>query len=123
MAKVQQIKTPRGTVTTYKSVNGRWQSRLRWDPNFGAEYTGKFNRKQKFIDSECLRLMEPLTPKLSGAMIKSATLGTVIGSGKIVYIAPYARKQYYTHKAKSYWFRTMKDRYKSKILKGASQIE
>lgn len=52
-------------------------------------------RVQKFIDSECIRLMKPYTPFLSGIMEKSATLGTVIGSGKIKQNAPYARYQYY----------------------------
>lgn len=50
---------------------------------------------QKYIDSECIRLMKPYTPMLSGVLIKSATLGSTIGSGEIVQIAPYARYQYY----------------------------
>lgn len=52
-------------------------------------------RVQKYIDSECIRLMKPYTPMLSGVLIKSATLGSTIGSGEIVQIAPYARYQYY----------------------------
>ena len=39
--------------------------------------------------------MKPYTPFRSGVMEKSATLGTKIGSGKIVYNSPYARYQYY----------------------------
>ena len=50
-----------------------------------------------------------------------ATLGTVIGSGEINQIAPYARRQYYEHKEKSYWFERMKNRHKDSILKGAAQ--
>lgn len=50
---------------------------------------------QKFIDSECLRLMAPYTPFLNGQLEKSATLGTVIGSGHIQYNSPYARFLYY----------------------------
>lgn len=50
---------------------------------------------QKYIDSECIRFMKPYTPFRTGIMEKSATLGTVIGSGHIVYNAPYARYQYY----------------------------
>ena len=41
-------------------------------------------------------------------MIKSATLGTVIGSGSIEYLTPYARRQYYEHKSKARWFEKMK---------------
>lgn len=39
--------------------------------------------------------MRPYTPFLSGALIKSATIGTVIGSGTIKQNTPYARYQYY----------------------------
>lgn len=39
--------------------------------------------------------MVPYTPMLNGQMIQSATRGTVIGSGEIKYISPYARYQYY----------------------------
>lgn len=54
-----------------------------------------FGRTQKYIDSECIRLMAPYTPMLSSVLMKSATLGTKIGSGEINQIAPYARYQYY----------------------------
>ena len=53
------------------------------------------NKAQKYIDSECIRLMSRYTPFRTGIMEKSATLGTKIGSGHIVYNAPYARYQYY----------------------------
>ena len=52
-------------------------------------------KAQKFVDAECIRLMRPYTPFLSGVLIKSATLGTVIGSGIIKQNTPYARYQYY----------------------------
>lgn len=55
----------------------------------------KLKTAQKFVDSECLRLMVPYTPMMNGAMYKSATAGTVIGSGEIKYNSPYARYQYY----------------------------
>lgn len=58
-------------------------------------YTSKFAKAQQFVDSECIRLMVPYTPMLSGQMIQSATRGTVIGSGEIKYNSPYARYQYY----------------------------
>ena len=43
---------------------------------------------------------ESLTPRRTGMLIKSGTLGTVIGSGEIEYLAPYARQQYHKHKTK-----------------------
>lgn len=55
-------------------------------------------------------------------MVKSATLGTVIGSGSIEYLAPYARRQYYEHKEKARWFESMKATRKEPILKGAIKI-
>jgi hypothetical protein len=56
---------------------------------------GEGGKIQKFVDSECLRVMSPYTPMLSGMMDKSATAGTIIGSGVIEYNSPYARFQYY----------------------------
>lgn len=52
-------------------------------------------RVQKFIDSECIRRMKPYTPFLSGTLQRSATIGTVIGSGIIAQKTPYAHYQYY----------------------------
>lgn len=52
-------------------------------------------RVQKFIDQEVIRLMDPYTPHLNGVLIKSATIGTKIGSGLVQQNAPYARYQYY----------------------------
>lgn len=80
-----------------------------------------FANAQSFVDSECIRRMAPETPKRSSVLIKSPTLGTVIGSGEINQIAPYARRQYYEHKEKSRWFERMKNRHKDSILKGAAK--
>ena len=55
-------------------------------------------------------------------MIKSATLGTVIGSGSIEYLTPYARRQYYEHKTNARWLEKMNASNKEAILKGAEQI-
>lgn len=43
------------------------------------------SKMQQFVDSEVLRLMNPYTPMDTGALVQSATNGTVIGSGKIQY--------------------------------------
>ena len=56
---------------------------------------GKGGVIQKFIDSEVIRLSAPYTPFATGQLTKSATLGTVIGSGEVTYNAPYARYLYY----------------------------
>ena len=50
---------------------------------------------QWYIDNECIRLMDPYTPFLNGALMASVRLNSVIGSGKLVQATPYARYQYY----------------------------
>jgi len=123
------ISTPRGSITQKLTSGGAVTAQLRWSPSFGQKYTQTFSRIQKFVDSEVLRLMQPYTPMQSGMLIKSATLGTVIGEGKIKQIAPYAAQQYYrtdtTRKYDprrgAYWFERMKIDYKAYILHGAAQ--
>lgn len=117
-----KIVTPRGCVCTSKSKNGKVTAKLKWNEGFAPKKKKDFTRAQEFVDSECIRYMEPLAPRLTGTMIKSATLGTVIGSGEIEYLAPYARRQYYEHKNKSRWFESMKAQHKDAILKGAERI-
>lgn len=68
---------------------------LQWDSSFADRRTQQLAKAQKFVDSECIRLMTPYTPTLSTALRKSAVAGTKIGSGKIEYASPYARYQYY----------------------------
>lgn len=94
----------------------------------------KGEKVQKFIDSEVIRCMDPFTPFRSGTLKKSATLGTVIGSGLIKYTAPYARKNYYENAGRGTegtqnggrrgrkWFERMKPVYLSTILSGAAKI-
>ena len=52
-------------------------------------------RVQKYIDSECIRLMSPYVPFVSGSLEKTLTMGTKLGSGLIKQIAPQARYLYY----------------------------
>ena len=116
------IESPRGGIYTSKNKNGNVTARIEWSKNFVPKKRESFSKAQQFVDSECIRYMNPLTPRLTGVLIKSATLGTVIGSGEIEYLAPYARRQYYEHKEKSRWFETMKAQKKEIILKGAEKI-
>ena len=118
-----EIKTPRGTVYTQASKGGKVTARLEWNPSFEPSMEKCFENAQAFVDSECIRRMTnpEIHPRKTGVLIKSATLGTVIGSGEIDQIAPYARRQYYEHKEKSYWFERMKNRHKDSILKGAAK--
>lgn len=98
------------------------ETRLVWNPSFGSVKTQAFKRAQMFVDSEVLRKMDPIAPWRSGDMTRSATRGTVIGSGHIVYNSVYARRQYYEHKTKSRWFETVKAQSLDQIQKGAAKI-
>lgn len=55
----------------------------------------RVQRAQKVVDSEVLRRCDPLVPFQTGKLKGSGITGTKIGSGKIRYTAPYARRQYY----------------------------
>ncbi len=116
------IQTPRGCVHTFSDKNGTVTAKLQWAPGFAKRKELAFMNAQEFVDSECLRYMDPHTPRRTGMLVKSGTLGTVIGSGNIEYPAPYARRQYYEHKKKRLWFETMKASKKDVILKGVNII-
>lgn len=108
----------------------RNSSGFTWNPTFASTRNAQFTRKQKFIDSECLRYCDPLTPKQTGALILSGKTGTKIGSGELKYLAAYAAKQYYdTAESRSYdpnrggkWFERMKTAHKQAILEGAKKV-
>lgn len=115
------IQTPRGVIIQGK--NG--SARLIWNDGTAPRLNAMLSKKQEIIDSEVLRLCGPLVPKRTGALERSGTLGTVIGSGEAKYIAPYARKQYYsTAQTRSYdsrrggmWFERMKTIHRAAILR------
>lgn len=124
-----EISTQRGVITTKQTANGSIKCELKWNEGFGEKKREEFTRAQEVVDSECLRYMNPLTPMRTGMMIKSATLGTTIGSGELIYLAPYARRQYYNNaggspahpQAKGMWFETMKASYRDAILRAAGR--
>ncbi|MBQ0058184.1 MAG: hypothetical protein KBT20_11060 [Bacteroidales bacterium] len=85
---------------------------------------------QKFIDSECLRLCDPLVPFDQGTLKESGVINTVVGSGEIKYRTPYARRWYYmpanfqgAPDRGNYWFDRMKNNGgKDQILRGAAKL-
>lgn len=95
---------------------------------------GKNKKVQKFVDSECIRRMAKYTPFRTGTLVHSATLGTVIGSGKIKQSTPYARHNYYYNGGNGLqgtasgglrgrlWFERMKAANKRAILDGARRL-
>lgn len=123
---------------------------LIWNPTFSADWTNRFKECQKYIDSEVLRYNFKYIPFQTGALDRSGQIGTIIGSGEIVYQSPYARYMYYgkvmrdaqgrafygkapkhvTDEDLHYhnepqrgklWFERMKTAHKEKILKGAAK--
>lgn len=125
MAQEHRIDTPRGSVIQ----TGRTTCRLEWSSGFGREKTGDFSRKQKIVDSEALRYCSPLVPFRTSMLEKSGLLGTVVGSGEVKYIAPYARFQYYctaqsrinAPKRGGMWFERMKAAHRKDILRAAEK--
>lgn len=90
---------------------------------------GDGGKTQVFVDSECVRMMEKYTPKLSGAMRDSAYSGTKFGSGEINQTAPHSHEQYYNDKlhhrgiTTHHWFEAMKSNGGvAKILNGAARL-
>ncbi len=90
-------------------------------------------RVQQFIDSECLRRCnDDYVPFDQHSLIASSFPATQIGSGKIKWNTPYARRLYYhpeynfsqEHNARAggYWFEHMKQQYREQILAGAKRI-
>lgn len=94
----------------------------------------KGGRVQKFIDNEVLRRCDKYTPKQTGKLISSGTKGTVIGSGRIIYTAPYAKPNYYHNAGHGaggtatgglrgrLWFERMRKANGAAIVRGAAII-
>lgn len=129
MADMFKLETPKGELVKVKTPEGEIKMEIRWNPGFGPEMTDKINGVQAFIDSECLRLCDPLVPKDTGILKQSGIMHTKIGSGQLEYRTPYARRWYYmpanfqeAPERGNYWFERMKQQYKEKIIAGAKKI-
>lgn len=82
---------------------------------------------QRFVDSECMRLMDPYTPFRDGALKSAPNIQS--GGGKIVQQTPYAKRWYYepanfngAPRRGNKWFERMKENHKKDILTGAAKI-
>lgn len=124
-----KLETPKGELVKVKTPEGEIKMEIRWNPGFGPEMTEKINGVQAFIDSECLRLCDPLVPKDTGILKQSGIMHTKIGSGQLEYRTPYARRWYYMPASFSeapergnYWFERMKAQYKQQILAGSKKV-
>lgn len=122
-----KIQTPRGCIIK----NDKNKAELQWNDAFAKNRTQGFDRVQVFIDNEVLRKCDPYVPMDTGMLKKSGILGTGVGSGEVIYIAPYARIQYYNNKGTGnnnksglrgpYWFERMKADHKNQIFEDAKK--
>ncbi len=60
-----------------------------------GRFSPKYQAAQKWLDNEVLKDCGPYVPMQTGYLMNSGNSGTVIGSGTVVYNAPYARVNYY----------------------------
>lgn len=104
------IVNERGTLRQTRS--GR--SIIRWNADFDRQQEQSFDRLQTFIDNTVVRHMDAYVPFRTGILKKSVLLGSRMGSGELVYIAPYAKEQYYLKRRRysrgvrgSRWFHRM----------------
>lgn len=97
MASVRKVyvSTPKGQIVQAQYKNSRVKMELRWNEGFSARMNRNFQDVQAYVDNAVIRYMTPYTPMRTGILYKSAILGTTIGSGQIVQVAPYARYLYY----------------------------
>jgi hypothetical protein len=134
----QRINQPRNRKYTGKNFTAE----LKFNTKFSKKWNERFEKAQKFVDGEVLRLSEPLVPFQTGMLINSGDLGTKVGSGEVRWITPYAHYQYcgvaLSRKTKkqtgkklvyhggpnrgSFWFHRMKAANKEKILAEARKI-
>ncbi len=97
-----------------------------------VRFEPRFSRAQKFLDNEVLKDSDPYVPKVEGALVGSGIRGTAIGSGKVIYNEPYAKKMYYgltfnfnkeQHPlASAQWFEKAKAVKKEEWIDGAEKI-
>lgn len=91
---------------------------------------GSGSEVQKFVDNEVLKRCTPYIPWDTGTLNRSGQLHTAIGSGKVVYNTPYARRWYYepakfqgAPRRGNYWFdRMLNEGGRDAILRGAAKI-
>ena len=108
--------------------------KIRWYNYSGtvARLEGDIHKAQKWLDNEVLKDCEPYVPMRTGNLMNSGVAGTKLGSGEVVYNAPYAKTTYYGKnfnfsKAKhpqacAQWFEKAKAVNKEKWRQGVQKI-
>ena len=97
-----------------------------------GRFDGYYAKAQKWLDNEVLKDSDEYVPMDTGNLRNSGITGTTLGSGEVVYNAPYAKRMYYgTHfnfskdkhpKACAQWFEKAKAVKKDAWKNGAEKI-
>lgn len=95
-------------------------------------FDARYQEAQKFLDNEVLRDSAPYVPFRTGNLMNSGNSGTVIGSGEVIYNAPYAKTVYYGKnmhfnkekhpQAQAMWFEKAKATKKDAWINGVRRI-
>ncbi|MEA4811158.1 MAG: minor capsid protein [Anaerolineaceae bacterium] len=96
------IKTPKGWTT----ANGSIKATLKWNPaRFEGDgkdsWNGRFQAAQEWLDKTVLNGSNVFVPKVTGMLQTLGVIGTVVGSGQVIWLGPYARRQYYLFNRKT----------------------
>lgn len=77
------------------SYIGAINAKIHWNPHFAKEMNQRAYRIQCVIDSDVIKFMTPYIPYQSGFLAtKALTIPTVIGTGEVRQMGPYAHYQY-----------------------------
>lgn len=97
-----------------------------------SRFNPKYKKAQMYLDSEVLKDSAPYVPMRTGNLMNSGQTGTTLGSGKVQYNAPYAKRMYYgTHfnfskdkhpQACAQWFEKAKAIKKKNWIAGVNRI-
>lgn len=124
----RKIKVPKGWSVRKKNNISDYRVSFKFDVKLSSVLNKKIVLTQRYIDNEILRLSEPYVPRLTGELINSGHKNTVIGSGKIIWDTPYARRRYFergknqTGMRGPQWVRRMMNDRGDEIMKGAEKI-
>ena len=97
-----------------------------------ARLSGQIHKAQKWLDNEVLKDCQPYVPMRTGNLMNSGISGTNLGSGEVVYNAPYASRMYYGKnlnfsklkhpQACAQWFEKAKSVHKEDWKQGVQKI-
>lgn len=121
------VSTPRGAVIKTESS----EAAIEWKAAYFEQLNLAFSNAQKWLDNRVLTDSNRFIPMQTGALKQSGILGTVIGSGEVAWIAPYAEVNYYRKfepskaanpQASRQWFEVAKAAYQDTWINGFAAI-